>query len=105
MLFRIAPINHHALTLLVATLAATTAASRAEAFFCFSFSFGGGPRYSYVAPGNVMGPWYGPFVQPPAGPPFAPWGMPPPPPRWSTPPPYPPAWMTPWGPPPFARRW
>lgn len=35
----------------------------AEAFFCFSFSIGGGPRYTYQAPLGPFGPWYGPTIE------------------------------------------
>lgn len=51
----------------------------AEAFFCFSFSIGGGPRYTYQAPLGPFGPWYGPTVDY-GGPGYAggnPWGTPP----------------------------
>lgn len=58
----------------------------ADAFFCFSFQIGGGPRYSYWAQSNPFGPWYGPTVDYPGagssafpggyGSPWGGWGSP-----------------------------
>lgn len=53
--------------LAMAVLAVTAFPRTADAFFCFSFSIGGGPRYSYWAPSSPFGPWYGPTVDYPGG--------------------------------------
>ena len=56
-------------TLLAMTALGIAALPRAaEAFFCFSFQMGGGPRYSMWAPSSPFGPWYGPTVDYPGYP-------------------------------------
>lgn len=49
-----------ALAVTVTVLGLTAHPRTADAFFCFSFQFGGGPRYSFSAPSGPFGPWYGP---------------------------------------------
>lgn len=51
-----------AAVLALTVLALAALPRTAEAFFCFSFQIGGGPRYSYWAPSSPFGPWYGPSV-------------------------------------------
>ncbi|MCB1526321.1 MAG: hypothetical protein KDJ45_01295 [Hyphomicrobiaceae bacterium] len=55
-------LNGSAILLALALMGVTTTAQPAKAFFCFSFSIGGGPRISFFSPGGFGGPWSGPFV-------------------------------------------
>lgn len=87
----------------LATLVATlSAAQPAQAFFCFSFSFGGSPRIGYWTPAStIQGPWYGPYILPPssgAAPGWAPPAAWTPPGQWAGRPPFayrsPPYWQS-----------
>ena len=51
--------------LALAAIASIGLPQSAKAFFCFSFSIGGGPRISYFSR-NLTGPFYGPMVDYPS---------------------------------------
>lgn len=65
-------LNRIAAFVVLAVLASAVQVRPAEAFICFSFSFGGGPTISYGTPHGIDGPWYGPVIGPPVPSPFRP---------------------------------